>query len=150
MKSRCFAGLILMFLVVLVASSVAAHCEIPCGIYDDDLRIKLMAEHVTTMEKSMKQIVTLSQQQPINHNQLARWVNNKEDHANAFQEIVAQYFMTQRIKFDAKDYAQKITVLHKMLVFAMRCKQTTDLKHIEALRSLLKEFSGLYFKAGQN
>ena len=148
MKSRCYAGLILMFSVVLGASSVAAHCEIPCGIYDDELRIKLMAEHVTTMEKSMKQIVTLSQQQPMNYNQLARWVINKEDHAKAFQEIVTQYFMTQRIKFDAKDYAQKITMLHKMLVYAMKCKQTTDLSHIETLRSLLKEFSQLYFKAG--
>jgi nickel superoxide dismutase len=140
--------LIAGLLVVLSTSSVAAHCEIPCGIYDDELRIKLMAEHVTTIEKSMKQIVTLSGKQPVNQNQLVRWVNNKENHANAFQEIVTQYFMTQRIKLDTQKYGQKVTLLHKMLVSAMKCKQTTDLNHIEALRSLIQEFSSLYFKAG--
>jgi len=84
--------------------------------------------------------------QTINHNQLVRWVNNKEDHANAFQEIVTQYFMTQRIKFDTPNYAETVTVLHKMLVYAMKCKQTTDLSHIKTLRSLIQDFSRLYFK----
>jgi nickel superoxide dismutase len=147
MKPISFNTILVGLLMVLSASYAAAHCEIPCGIYDDELRIKLMAEHVTTMEKSMKQIAMLAQQQPMNHNQLVRWVNNKEEHANALQEIVTQYFMTQRIKLDTKDYAQKITVLHKMLVYAMKCKQTTDLSHIETLRALLKDFSQLYFKA---
>jgi nickel superoxide dismutase len=148
MKTTYCKAVFVGLLVVLTASYALAHCEIPCGIYDDELRIKLMAEHVTTMEKSINQIVTLSKQQPTNHNQLVRWVNNKEEHASAFQEIVTQYFMTQRIKFDAKDYTKKITVLHKMLVTAMKCKQTADLNHIQTLRALIKEFSQLYFKAG--
>ena len=148
MRSRFFLGLFLMAMVVLGPSFVAAHCEIPCGIYDDSLRIKLLDEHVSTIEKSMNQILGLSGQTPMNHNQLARWVMNKEDHAKAFQDIVTQYFMTQRIKFDTPKYEQKVTLLHKMLVYAMKCKQTTDLKHIETLRSLIKEFSNLYFKTG--
>jgi nickel superoxide dismutase len=32
-----------------------------------------------------------------------------------------------------------------MLVYAMKCKQTTDLSHIETLRTLLKELQALYF-----
>jgi nickel superoxide dismutase len=36
-------------------------------------------------------------------------------------------------------------VLHKLLVYAMKCKQTTDPSHIITLRSLLKEFEDLYF-----
>jgi nickel superoxide dismutase len=147
MRQNMFRNLLLA-VILFTTSHVGAHCEIPCGIYDDELRIKLMVEHVTTIEKSMKQIVTLSQQPPINHNQLVRWVVNKEDHANALQEIVTQYFMTQRIKFGAENYGKKLALLHRMLVFAMKCKQTTDLNHIEALRSLLGEFSKLYFKAG--
>jgi nickel superoxide dismutase len=70
---------------------------------------------------------------------------NKEHHANELQHIVTQYFMTQRIKSDTKNYAEKLTVLHKMLVQAMKCKQTTDLSHVSALRALVKEFQGLYF-----
>jgi nickel superoxide dismutase len=149
MRWKGFEILVMLFVVFFNTTYVGAHCEIPCGIYDDELRIKLMAEHVTTMEKSMKKIVHLSGDKPIDYNQLVRWVTNKEDHANAFQQIVTQYFMTQRIKFDTANYAAKVTVLHKMLVYAMKCKQTTDPGHIETLRSLIQEFSGLYFKVDQ-
>jgi nickel superoxide dismutase len=138
MRKAYFQVLVMISFLFLAASIAAAHCEIPCGIYDDDLRIKMIAEHITTIEKSMKQISELQGNEPINYNQLIRWVMNKETHANALQEIVTQYFMTQRIKFDTKDYAKKLAVLHKMLIYA-------DLSHIGTLRSLLKEFQELYF-----
>ena len=77
-------------LISLVASvSVSAHCEIPCGIYDDQLRAQLIAEHATTIEKSMTSILALSTEKPVNYNQLARWVSNKEGHANEIQHIVS-------------------------------------------------------------
>jgi nickel superoxide dismutase len=109
------------------------------------MRINLIAEHITTIEKSMKQITGLADQKPKNHNQISRWVMNKEHHANELQHIVAQYFMTQRIKSDTKKYSEKLISLHKLLVYAMKCKQTTDLSHIATLRSILKEFQDLYF-----
>jgi nickel superoxide dismutase len=105
----------------------------------------MMAEHVITIEKSMKQIQKLEAGKAIDYNQLIRWVMNKENHANEFQEIVTQYFMTQRIKVETEDYAKKLIMLHKMLVYAMKCKQTTNLSHISTLRSFLKEFHNLYF-----
>jgi nickel superoxide dismutase len=132
-------------MVFFVTASAAAHCEIPCGIYDDEMRINLIAEHITTIEKSMKQITGLADQKPTNHNQISRWVMNKEHHANELQHIVTQYFMTQRIKSDTKKYSEKLILLHKLLVYAMKCKQTTDLSHIATLRSILKEFQDLYF-----
>ena len=132
-------------LVALGAATVGAHCEIPCGIYDDQLRADLIAEHSTTIEKSMKKIVELSRQNPVNYNQLVRWVSNKEKHASEIQHLVTQYFMTQRLKPDAKKYSEKLAVLHKMLIYAMKCKQTTDVDNVSTLRSLLKEFETLYF-----
>ena len=136
-----------LFLVstLFYASSAFAHCEIPCGIYDDELRVKQIAEHATTIEKSMKEIVALSKGSPVNYNQLVRWISNKEDHATEVQHIISQYFMTQRIKPDQEKYAEKLTILHKMLLAAMKCKQTTDLSYVNQLRSLLKEFEILYF-----
>ncbi len=136
---------LVLALILMLGSNAASHCEIPCGIYDDQLRTNLIAEHATTIEKSMKQIEELSKVSPINYNQLVRWVSNKEDHATKIQEIVFQYFMTQRIKPDQEKYTEKLSVLHKMLIAAMKCKQTTDLSNVEALRSLLKEFEVLYF-----
>ena len=147
--------LILTILAILLPlsfsiSTVSAHCEIPCGIYDDQLRTQLIAEHATTIEKSMKQIMELSQANAANYNQIIRWVSNKENHATEIQQIVSQYFMTQRIKPDQKKYSEKLIVLHKMLIAAMKCKQTTDFAHVNALRARLKEFELLYFGDSHN
>jgi nickel superoxide dismutase len=145
MNKKCFQTALVFLMIFFTAAYAAAHCEIPCGIYDDEMRVRMIAEHITTIEKSMNQIVRLRGQKAGDDNQRVRWVMNKEDHANELQHIVSQYFMTQRIKLDTKNYAQKLGVLHKMLVYAMKCKQTTDFSHITMLRSLLKEFQGLYF-----
>ena len=145
MKTRSLALIMAIALVALSAARVGAHCEIPCGIYDDQLRADLIAEHATTIEKSMKKIVELSRQNPVNYNQLVRWVSNKEKHASEIQHLVTQYFMTQRLKPDAKKYSEKLAVLHKMLIYAMKSKQSTDVANVSTLRSLLKEFEILYF-----
>jgi len=140
---QIFSVLLIFFFTV---SYAAAHCEIPCGIYDDEMRIKMISEHIKTIEKSMAQIKKLTSNKSIDYNQLTRWVMNKERHADELQKIVTQYFMTQRIKPDSKNYSQKLISLHKILLFAMKCKQTTDLSHASVLKSLLKEFQGLYFE----
>ncbi len=72
-----------------MAGTAAAHCQIPCGIYNDELRVQLIEEHIDTIEKSMKQIATLGAQSPLDNNQLVRWVMNKEEHAQKFR---AAYF----------------------------------------------------------
>ena len=139
--------------LVLAGAGVAiAHCEIPCGIYGDMMRIALLQEDIATVEKSMEQVLELSKDPSANANQLVRWVNNKEEHCNKIQHTVTQYFMTQRIKpvpsSDAeayKAYLAKLAALHGMLIHAMKAKQTTDPSHIASLRGLVDEFAELYF-----
>jgi nickel superoxide dismutase len=145
MKKKYLVMLLVVALILPGARYALSHCEIPCGIYDDQMRIRMIAEHITTIEKSMKEIRRLATEHPANNNQIVRWVVNKENHANKLQEVVTQYFMTQRIKLDTANYAKKVTLLHKMLVYAMKCKQTTDVAHVGMLRSLLKDFETLYF-----
>lgn len=137
---------------LLIGQPALSHCEIPCGIYDDQMRVNMLAEHITTIEKSMNRIVALSKDGGADNNQLIRWVMNKENHAEQFQNIVCQYFMTQRIKVPAVQdktahdgYLKKLSLLHRMLVHAMKTKQTTDLSHVMKLRALLSEFEAAYF-----
>jgi nickel superoxide dismutase len=132
-------------LIMLITAGAHAHCEIPCGIYDDALRVKLIREHITTIEKSMNQILALQEEEKPNWNQLVRWVVNKEHHADQLQDIVTQYFMTQRIKPGMKDYGTMLAQLHEMLVYSMKCKQTVDLSNIEKLNDLVQDFEKLYF-----
>ena len=42
--------------VAILASIAYSHCQIPCGIYNDQMRFDTIAEHITTIEKSMKLI----------------------------------------------------------------------------------------------
>ena len=133
-------------LVLSTSTPAFAHCEVPCGIYDDGARLTEILEHATTIEKAMKEIVRLEKEDGGNKNQIVRWVTNKESHASEAQHIVSQYFMTQRIKPGAEMYEKKLTVLHQMLQAAMKCKQTVDTSHVEKLRSLTEEFRGLYIK----
>jgi len=131
--------------ILLLVSLAAAHCEIPCGIYDDEMRIEMLREHITTIEKSMNQVILLEKDANRKANQLTRWVMNKEQHADELQEIVSQYFMTQRLTPDAKDYASKLQFLHEMLLAGMKSKQTTDLGQVKRLRELVDMFEKAYF-----
>ncbi len=155
MKRRIDKKIVLgaVFVSAIVFGSLAySHCQIPCGIYDDEGRFDMITEHITTVEKSMKLIKTLSAQQNPNMNQVIRWVNNKEKHADEISHIVTYYFMAQRVKLPTKDnmkafneYVRKLTLLHEMLIYAMKTKQTTDLDNVDKLRSLLDEFHKVYF-----
>lgn len=145
-KTCCVVMVAVLSLVVV--SLAGAHCEIPCGIYDDEMRVAMIEEHITTIEKSMQKILDLQTRQPVDYNQLVRWITNKEHHANELQKIVTQYFMTQRIKRDTKNYDKKLGLLHEMLVYAMKCKQTTDLSHVSTLKKVVESFSHIYFSAG--
>lgn len=131
------------------ALTARAHCEIPCGIYSDTMRIQMILEDCDTIQKSMDQIKTIGGE---NYNQLVRWISNKDDHADKIQGVVTQYFMTQRVKpltadEDPTDYHRKIGTLHEILVEAMKCKQTTDAAHVDNIRRLVDVFSHAYFSA---
>jgi len=146
------AGLLVAAVVCAVAVRADAHCQIPCGIYDDEVRVQLIEEHITTIEKSINQIVALGKETPVNYNQLVRWIDNKEQHAQEIQDIASAYFLCQRIKtpesregepWDA--YVAQLATLHQIQVAAMKTKQTTDLAHVETLKKLVKEFRAQYF-----
>jgi len=82
-----------LFVIVLFAGQKTfAHCEVPCGIYDDELRISLLYEHFITIEKAMTKIEELSNEEKPNYNQIVRWVNTKEEHANKIKDIAQKYF----------------------------------------------------------
>lgn len=139
--------------VIFISSLVYSHCQVPCGIYDDALRIHQIQEHIETITKAMHQIEALSDQgnNALNANQQVRWINTKEEHATLIQRIVSDYFLTQRIKFKKEygsarsTYVQQTTTLHQMLVAAMKCKQSVDSHNANRLSELTKTFAELYF-----
>ena len=85
--------------LILSTGSLLAHCQVPCGIYDDAARIAQIREDITTIEKATHKIAALAGQSDAeSQNQLVRWINTKEEHASHIIEIVSEYFLTQKIK----------------------------------------------------
>ncbi|HAA78310.1 TPA: hypothetical protein DCE37_24700 [Candidatus Latescibacteria bacterium] len=148
---RVAVSIIAVFAILLTPQIAFAHCEIPCGIYGDDGRFAAMLEDVQTIEKSMKLINELSTATEKNMNQIVRWVTNKEVHADKIREVVAQYFLAQRVKEPAKgdaaaekDYHAKLSALHQIIRTAMKCKQTTDVANARQIHDQVHAFRKLY------
>jgi hypothetical protein len=134
------------FLPAVVGS---AHCQIPCGIFEDDVVFGELFTDVTTIEKSMKQINALGKDPSENPNQLVRWINNKEKHAQNIQDVMAAYFLAQQIKMGLKDsdpekYAELLAMVHEVTVLAMKTKQTTDVEAAQKLHDALHAFQTAY------
>jgi nickel superoxide dismutase len=128
------------------------HCQVPCGIYGDKMRIDMLMEDCTTIEKAMTSLQAMDAEENPSKNQMVRWVMNKESHAQNIQDTVASYWLAQRVKAPkdaagADKYHAQLASMHRVTVAAMKCKQTTDKSHVEALRKAALEFSATYFSA---
>lgn len=129
------------------------HCQVPCGIYGDHLRVELLREHATTIEKAMQQIEELGKAETPNWNQLVRWITTKDDHAQTIQDQLSDYWLAQRIKApeegaedgSRRKYLTQLMQNHRMATSAMKCKQTTDVENVAAFREALDAFAGAYF-----
>ena len=121
-------------------SMAHAHCQIPCGIYDDSMVFTQLEQHITTIEKSMQEISATD-----NMHDVTRWTVNKEEHAQKIQDIMAQYFLAQRLKPDVTNYLPQLMRIHQITIDAMKAKQTTDLKYVESLRMLVDSYEKLYY-----
>ena len=143
-------GILLLIGLVSVglASRADAHCQIPCGIYGDDARFTALLEDVTTLKKAVRKIEQESAADSINHNQLVRWVNNKETHADKLSHGMLEYFLAQRIKSDQPDYEARLVAIHKIIVLAMKTKQNVDAGIVDDLEMAITGFQALYQREG--
>lgn len=122
--------------MLVFSQPASAHCQIPCGIYDDHARVQSMLEDADTVEKSMKLIAELSGKTDAqSQNQLVRWVMNKEQHAQYIIDTISDYFLTQRVKAKDKDYSERLVKHHTVIVAAMEAKQNADLSYVQSLRA---------------
>lgn len=141
---RTFAlSLIALTATVTLPSRADAHCQIPCGIYDDHARVHSIREDITTIEKAVKNIRELSGKKDAQSaNQLVRWITNKEEHAEKIIRTISDYFLTQKIKpADAKDdkaqaaYLQMLARHHAVMVAAMKAKQNASMDAVKDLKA---------------
>ncbi|MCH7813615.1 MAG: superoxide dismutase [Planctomycetes bacterium] len=127
-----------------------AHCQVPCGIYDDAARIARLKEDATTIGKAIAQIGELGAGGPKALNQAVRWVSTKEQHATHIIDVVSEYFLTQKVKPVAADaegydaYLKKLAAHHAVMVAAMKTKQDAAPATVESLNKAIDALAAYY------
>ncbi len=146
-KNLLLATLSFIASTLFLLHSAHAHCQIPCGIYNDHARVQTMLEDVATIEKATKFIAeSAGKTDAQSKNQLVRWVMNKEKHAQNIISIISDYFLTQRVKPDQQNYAQRLQQHHAVIVAAMKAKQHADKSYATALRISIERLLAYYPK----
>ena len=140
-------------LVLTLSTKVYGHCQVPCGIYDDAVRIVQIEEDIKTVRKAMSMINDLAGKSDAQSlNQISRWVSTKEAHAQNVQETILNYFLAQRVKAkekgdkDRQKYVDQTLTLQQLIVKMMKCKQTVDQRNCSDAYELLDKFTNLYFE----
>ena len=137
----------LISFVLSSAVNLFGHCQVPCGIFADQHRFEQMLEDQSTIEKASRLIYELSDKKDaLSANQLARWVATKEEHANAIQKTISDYFMAQRIKTTSSNYTEQLTKAHAVMVSAMKSKQSIDKESAATLKKSILAFHKAYEK----
>ena len=148
-----FLKIFFAFIFFAFSVELYAHCQVPCGIYDDAVRIVQIEEDITTIRKAMNMINDLAGKSDAQSlNQISRWVSTKESHAQNVQETILNYFLAQRVKAkekgnkDRQKYVDQTLTLHQLIVKMMKCKQTVDQRNCSDAYELLDKFTNLYFE----
>lgn len=143
---KVIPAIIVSGVVFVVFSPFAfSHCQIPCGIYDDYLRLEQMIEDSDTVIKSTRSLADLSGKADAqSENQRVRWIMNKEDHAQKIISTISDYFLTQRVKPGQIDYVERLKKHHAVILAAMKSKQSASVEKANTLKKAVKELKMYY------
>ncbi|MBN4066485.1 hypothetical protein JYU14_00165 [Simkania negevensis] len=143
---KVLLGLALSALTLMPFSTLSAHCQMPCGIYHDDLVWGGLYQDVETIEKAYSEMIANQGSTSLERNQFVRWVDLKDHAADEITRQVSTYFIQQRIKPDDSKLETKLLAAYDIMHLAMVAKQTVDpaittkLKNkIDAFQSLMKK-----------
>lgn len=128
---------LLILFFSMISLSCFAHCQMPCGIYNDAMIYDKIDEYVETMVKAIFKIRDNKFSSPFERNELVRWVMTKDRMSDEAAEIITSYFLQQKIKPGEKDTLKYIESAHKLLFLIVTIKQTTD---FQALSSFAEEW----------
>ena len=144
-----------------------AHCQVPCGIFDDPARVDGLAEDAATIRKAMVQVNELSTDlsaaninqassrtllldpmRSLTHStQATRWIVTKEEHASKIIATVSEYMLAQRVKpelfEDEAAYKDALVAHHKLMQAAVKGKQVVDVDACDALDAAIDAVKAL-------
>ena len=137
----------ILALIFLTPGFMRAHCQMPCGIYHDEMVFAEIEEHVETLAKAVHVLQENERKSIQDYNQITRWVRNKEKTADQAREVLVNYFLQQRLKPESKSDQQLVLCIHKLLVLSMKIKQHVDQDYVDQFSNSLARFKNEYFSS---
>jgi nickel superoxide dismutase len=131
--------LLLLGVFILLPSTGMAHCQIPCGIFHDDLVFETLDQNIETLQKADHEL----SESTLPTNQSVRWILNKETQSDQIAQTMLTYFLQQRVKLDDPKRAEKLELVAKICMQCARVKQTTDAKEVSILNDELQQLKAL-------
>lgn len=116
----------LLIAIVCCQTQLHAHCQMPCGVYHDDMVYDQIDQYAETMFKAVN-VLTHSKFQTVEEkNEFMRWIYQKEVQSNAAAELICTYFLMQKIKPGETDTVKRLVSAHKLLFLIVGIKQNVD------------------------
>lgn len=122
-----FSGLALAF---CWQGQLVAHCQMPCGIYHDDMVYDQIDQYIETMTKAITVLTENKFSTVQERNEFVRWVVEKEEASDEVARILTNFFLQQKIKPNEDDTTKRVISAHKLLFYLVAIKQTVDLKYL--------------------
>ena len=129
---------------VISIKSVAAHCDIPCKIYDPSTA-QIAALSVIRFVDLIEETGAKDSLSVADHTQISRLVREKEIHAKKVKEeinvIWGDYFKQPQFE----KFPDTHTLVHKIMLTGSACKQNVDRAKAVELLTLVNEFAASFW-----
>lgn len=125
-----------------------AHCQMPCGIYHDDMIYDQMDQFVETVYKGISVMNDSKLSTIRDKNEFIRWVMQKEKCCNEAADLINRYFLQQKIKPDEDDTVKRLVSAHKLLFMLTAIKQNADLDFIKQFNAEWEKFKLMFHREG--
>lgn len=130
------------------SSLLHGHCQMPCGIYHDDMVFDQIDQYVETMYKGITVMSESKFTSLKDKNEFVRWVVQKENASNEAANLLVTYFLMQKVKPGEDDTIKRLTSAHKLLFLIVQIKQNADVEFVEAFNEEWEKFKLMFHREG--
>ncbi len=144
---KCFPVL-LTAAVLCYSGALSAHCQMPCGIYHDDMVYDQLDQYVETMYKAVSVLEDSKFSTARERGEFVRWINQKEIQSDDAARLILTYFLQQKIKPGEADTAKRLESAHKLLFMIVGIKQNVDKHFVEDFNDEWEKFKLMFHIEG--
>lgn len=145
MRKKVFT---LIFATVLTGGKLFAHCQMPCGIYHDEIPYNRINQYVETIYKGISILDDNKFASIKEKNEYVRWIIQKDTSSDEVAAIITKYFLQQKIKPDEPDSVKKLVSAHKLLFGLVEIKQNINIESVKSFSAEWEKFKEMFHRAG--